>query len=166
MRRRRSNARRCNNVENWQDVRRAFRQDVANNGSCSGNPSVIRSLEQQTGLCGMHARSVADSAFIEVARLDEIAARGAIVVEIPLASVALFVVDGRVFAIDDACVRCGGSLAQGVRRAESVACPQCGWRYDVTTGCVEGVPALCTDRFEIRIEGTRVLMAAVCMASG
>ncbi|HEY2817694.1 MAG TPA: Rieske 2Fe-2S domain-containing protein, partial [Casimicrobiaceae bacterium] len=53
-------------------------------------------------------------------------------------AVALFDVEGRMFAIDDLCVRCGTSLAEGTLTDTVVSCIGCDWRYDVKTGCVNG----------------------------
>src|SRR5690349_19799197 len=111
----------------------------------------------------MPARGLTDGAFIDAARLDEIARGSATVVDMPIAKVAVFNVDGKLFALDDSCLRCGGSLGHGTLRGHVAACPACGWRYDVRTGNVKGVPALHTDRFEVRVQGTRVMVAAVCM---
>lgn len=73
--------------------------------------------------------------------------------------VALFEVAGRAFAIDDLCVRCGSSLANGTLRGSVVSCCRCGWRYDVTNGCVNDLPALRIDTFETKVVDTRILIA-------
>jgi 3-phenylpropionate/trans-cinnamate dioxygenase ferredoxin subunit len=74
-------------------------------------------------------------------------------------AVALFNVDGRIFAVEDTCVRCGSSLAPGALQGHDVTCPGCGWRYDVRTGCVIGVPALCIDTFKVEIVDSEVMVA-------
>jgi hypothetical protein len=40
-----------------------------------------------------------------------------------------------------------------------VICPDCDWSYDIVTGCLENVPALCTDVFDVRIVDSRVMVA-------
>jgi nitrite reductase/ring-hydroxylating ferredoxin subunit len=92
--------------------------------------------------------------------LDRIAPGTGIVVTIAGDAIALYNVGGRIFALDDHCVRCGSSLASGVLEGALVSCSGCDWQYDVTTGCVCGVPALCIDTFEVKIEGPWVLVAA------
>jgi 3-phenylpropionate/trans-cinnamate dioxygenase ferredoxin component len=96
--------------------------------------------------------------FIDVAPVGEIAPGRAIVVTAWAEAVALFNLDGQVFAIDDACVRCGSSLAAGTLRGTIVLCSGCDWRYDITTGCVNGIPALQVDTFEVKIVGPTVML--------
>jgi nitrite reductase/ring-hydroxylating ferredoxin subunit len=81
------------------------------------------------------------------------------VVRAPRAALALFSVNGSVFAIEDACLRCGSSLAAGRLEKATVTCSQCGWRYDLVSGRVLGVPMLCTERYEARIVDGRVMIA-------
>ena len=78
-------------------------------------------------------------------------------------AVAIFNVDGRLFAIDDSCLRCGASLASGALRGRHVSCSRCDWQYDVITGCVHGVPRLRIDRFEVKIVNSQVLVASAAM---
>jgi nitrite reductase/ring-hydroxylating ferredoxin subunit len=76
-------------------------------------------------------------------------------------AIAVFNADGRLFAVDDLCVRCGSSLALGTLRGTVVCCSGCDWRYDVTTGCVNGVPTLRIDTFEVRTDAGRIMVATV-----
>ena len=95
---------------------------------------------------------------MKIARLDEIAPGTVKAVTIPDATVALFNRDGSLTALDDACVRCGGSLAAGTFQKNAVCCA-CGWRYDVASGCVNGVPALRTETFRVVVvDGDVVLL--------
>ena len=109
----------------------------------------------------MPNRRAARSTFVEVALPSPLAAGQATTVAIPAATIALFNVDGRVFGIADACVRCGDSLSSGTLRGAVVTCAGCGWQYDVTTGCVNGVPALKTDTFKVKVVGPQVVLASV-----
>jgi len=97
--------------------------------------------------------------FVEVARTDHIAAGAPLVVTVSETAVAVFNVEGRLFAIDNSCVRCGSSLAAGALGGREVTCSGCDWRYDVTNGQVNGVPALRIDTFEVRTVGARVMLA-------
>lgn len=95
---------------------------------------------------------------MKIARLDEIAPGTAKAVTIAEATIALFNRDGALTALDDACVRCGGSLAGGSFEQDAVRCG-CGWRYDVTSGRVSGIPALRTETFRVAvIDGDVVLL--------
>lgn len=101
------------------------------------------------------------SSFVEVASTRELVAGTGALVMASDRWIALFNVNGRIFAIDDKCVRCGSSLAAGVLRASAIACSGCDWQYDVTTGCVNGIPALRTDTYEAKIVDARVLVATI-----
>jgi 3-phenylpropionate/trans-cinnamate dioxygenase ferredoxin component len=79
-------------------------------------------------------------------------------------AVALFNIEGTLFAIDDLCVRCGSSLAGGKLHGSIVACCGCDWRYDVTTGCVNEIPALRIDTFETKIVDGRIMIATAATA--
>lgn len=96
--------------------------------------------------------------FIDVAGLDQLARGAGRAVTIAECDVALFNVDGRLFAIEGACLRCGSSLAAAVPTRLEIQCPDCGWRYDIATGTVIAVPALQLHTYEVRIDGSRVLV--------
>ena len=72
--------------------------------------------------------------FVEVAMLDQLAPGQGMTVAVRGIPVALFNVDGTVYAIDDTCLHAGVSLGTGDLRGHIVRCPAHGWRYDVTTG--------------------------------
>jgi 3-phenylpropionate/trans-cinnamate dioxygenase ferredoxin subunit len=97
--------------------------------------------------------------FVEVARLDDFIAGGSIVVRVADTAVALFNVAGQLFAIGDSCVRCGSSLAGGLLLGRAVVCSRCQWQYDVATGCLNGIPSLRIDTFQVRTLGARVMVA-------
>jgi nitrite reductase/ring-hydroxylating ferredoxin subunit len=97
--------------------------------------------------------------FIDAGLADRVSPGTAVVVAGACGPVALFNVRGTIFAVDDSCVRCGSSLARGALSGSDVSCPGCGWRYDVVTGSVNGIPALQIDTFEVRVVGTHVMIA-------
>jgi nitrite reductase/ring-hydroxylating ferredoxin subunit len=59
--------------------------------------------------------------------------------------------DGRLFAVDDACLHRGGSLAGGHLDGSVLACPMHWWRYDVRTGGRLGQPGLRLRRYPVRV---------------
>lgn len=89
-------------------------------------------------------------------------AAGAHAVALPAAVIAVYSVHGALHAIDDTCLRCGMSLASGTLEEAIVRCPGCGWRYDVTTGEVVGIPRLRTDVYALRIVDGIVVVEATC----
>lgn len=96
--------------------------------------------------------------FIEVAGSPPPLCGERVVVDAGSARIALFSVDGRMHALEDACLRCTAPLSSGVVTQGSVACPKCGWRYDLATGTSEQVPALSVYTFTVRVEAARVLI--------
>ena len=48
--------------------------------------------------------------------------------------VALFNVDGKLYAVDGVCPHAGGPLGAGSLQDTVVTCPWHGWQFDVTTG--------------------------------
>jgi nitrite reductase (NADH) small subunit len=49
-------------------------------------------------------------------------------------SVALFNIDGQIYALDNTCPHAGGPLGEGTLIEDIVRCPWHGWRYNVRTG--------------------------------
>ena len=63
---------------------------------------------------------------VTIARLDQLAPGRGVAVAVEGNAIAVFRVGGQTFAIDDACARCGSSLAGGTLRGATVACAGCG----------------------------------------
>ncbi len=74
--------------------------------------------------------------FVEGARLDQIPPGTSTVVRIADKDVAVFNVDGNIYAIADSCAHAGASLGAGKLSGTIVTCRAHGLRYDVTTGQV------------------------------
>jgi nitrite reductase/ring-hydroxylating ferredoxin subunit len=73
--------------------------------------------------------------------------------------IALFCDGERIFAIDDVCLRCRASLAEGALAGTVVTC-SCGWRYDLEYGQVLGFPRLRIGTYAVRLIGGRVLVGS------
>ena len=73
--------------------------------------------------------------------------------------IALFNVDGAVHAIDDSCLHAGTSLGAGALDGKVVRCRGHGWKYDVTSGCVLGVPGLGVSAHSVKVVGDRIMVA-------
>ncbi len=77
------------------------------------------------------------------------------------AKVALFNVEGTVYAISDECTHVGGPLSQGTVDGTTVTCPLHGATFDLTTGNVTGPPAASSvTRYEVRMEGGEIQIVA------
>jgi 3-phenylpropionate/trans-cinnamate dioxygenase ferredoxin component len=93
------------------------------------------------------------SEFVKVARRAELPPGGKLLAEVDGRAIALFNVDGTVYAIDDVCTHDGGPLAEGEFRDHEVQCPRHGARFDVRTGkalCFPASEPVATHRVEVR----------------
>ena len=77
-----------------------------------------------------------------VATLKDLPPGSGLTVTIAGRHLALFNVNGRVFAIDGDCPHQGAPLAEGVLRDTTVTCPWHGAEFDVTSGKVLCPPAV------------------------
>lgn len=81
------------------------------------------------------------STAVKVARTSELPPGSSKLVEANGQAVALFNVDGKYYAIDDACPHAGGPLNEGDVEGNVVTCPWHGAQFDVTNGKVLCAPA-------------------------
>jgi nitrite reductase (NADH) small subunit len=73
--------------------------------------------------------------------------------------IAIFQVDGRFYAIDDACPHMGASLSTGELEGCVVSCPLHAWRFDVTNGTWCDNPRVSIDSFPVTVNGDDILIA-------
>jgi nitrite reductase/ring-hydroxylating ferredoxin subunit len=97
--------------------------------------------------------------FVEVAALDQIKPGASLVVEVSGKSVAIFNVDGRVYAIADSCAHAGASLAAGKLDGTTVTCRAHGLKYDVTTGYVGGDPGFGVTSYVVDVADGKIRVA-------
>lgn len=100
------------------------------------------------------------SEFIKVAQADEIPLNGSKLVEVDDVRIALFNLDGTLYAIEDVCTHDGGPLVEGdIVNGCQVQCPRHGARFDICTGAAVSFPAFeATNTYEVRVEGDDVLI--------
>jgi nitrite reductase/ring-hydroxylating ferredoxin subunit len=72
--------------------------------------------------------------FIEAAPLDELPPGTGTCVTVAGKDVALFNVEGAIYAMEDSCLHQGLSLGTSKLEGNIVTCRGHGWRYNVTTG--------------------------------
>jgi nitrite reductase (NADH) small subunit len=72
--------------------------------------------------------------------------------------VALFNVDGTLYALDGVCPHQGGPLGEGDLTGSIVTCPWHGWQFDVSTGQNQLNPRMTQPGFPLRVEGDAVLI--------
>jgi 3-phenylpropionate/trans-cinnamate dioxygenase ferredoxin subunit len=73
--------------------------------------------------------------FVEVMRVEQLPPGRGTTVTVRGKDVALFNVDGTIYAMEDSCLHQGLSLGTSQVEGKVVTCRGHGWRYDVTTGC-------------------------------
>jgi nitrite reductase (NADH) small subunit len=97
--------------------------------------------------------------FKKVADTGDVPAGEGKAIEIDGKRIALFNVGGTFYAIDDECPHQGGPLSEGEVDGAIVTCPWHAWMYDVKTGVNTDDETVCVARYEVKIEGTSVLLA-------
>lgn len=81
------------------------------------------------------------SDWVDVAPAEELGPGEHRVVDIDDAEIAVFNVDGELFAIEDICTHDGGELACGDLFGDIIECPRHGARFSLRTGEVLAPPA-------------------------
>ena len=94
--------------------------------------------------------------FVTVAKLADVPDGQGLAVPLGDQMVALFQLDGELFAIADACPHMGASLAAGAIEGDTVICPWHAWRFCVRDGSWCDNPSVQTDAFDVRIDGEDV----------
>ena len=97
--------------------------------------------------------------FVKVANLSELAAGVAKAVEINGKSIALYNVNGTVYATDNACLHQGGPLGEGTLEGNVVTCPWHVWEYDVRTGENLEDSMLKLETYPVQVEGDDIKVA-------
>lgn len=72
--------------------------------------------------------------------------------------IAVFNIEGTLYAIDDRCPHRGASLGKGTRDGLVVTCPLHKWEFDLRTGQCVGQPGIELRRFEVFIAGDSLLL--------
>jgi nitrite reductase/ring-hydroxylating ferredoxin subunit len=92
-----------------------------------------------------------------VAKFSAVPAGGSMCVTAANKRIALFNVDGRMYAIEDNCNHRGGPLSEGELEGPIVTCPWHGARFDVRTGEPKGPPAqMALQTYAVKVEGDDV----------
>ncbi len=75
-----------------------------------------------------------DKHFITVSKKTDLEPGTCKSVELRDVGLALFNIDGTVYALDNTCPHAGGPLGEGTLEGTHIACPWHGWKFDVLTG--------------------------------
>jgi len=97
--------------------------------------------------------------FTRVAKVDEIKPDSPLKVEIGDLSIAVFNLDGELYAIDEICTHAYASLIEGFVNGDEIECPLHGACFSIKTGKVLSEPAT-TDlaTYAVRVENGEVFV--------
>lgn len=95
------------------------------------------------------------SRWVEVATLKELSRRRRQLVDADGEQVALFYVDGHVYALHDVCMHKGRNLSRGTILHGRVICPGHQWAFDLQTGWVDAQER-CQPTYDVKVEGEMV----------
>jgi nitrite reductase/ring-hydroxylating ferredoxin subunit len=98
--------------------------------------------------------------FMQVATIDQVPPGTGRTVTVADNNIALFNVDGTVYALRDACAHAGASLGSGVCNGKIVRCRAHGWKYDVTTGFANGIDGFGVPTYPVQVVDGKILVAA------
>ena len=98
--------------------------------------------------------------FIEAASQEEVPPGTATTVTVAGKQLALFNVNGTVYATDDKCLHAGGSLGwAGKLEGKVVTCRLHGWKYDVTTGNMPLAPGMSLGCYPVKVVDGKIKVA-------
>jgi 3-phenylpropionate/trans-cinnamate dioxygenase ferredoxin subunit len=97
--------------------------------------------------------------FVEVMGLEKLPPGKGTTVTVAGKDVALFNVDGTIYAIEDSCLHQGLSLGTSQLEGKVVTCRGHGWRYDVTTGCTLHVKDYGVATYPVKIVEGKIMVA-------
>jgi len=72
--------------------------------------------------------------------------------------IALFNIDGKVYALDNACPHMGGPLGEGDIEDSVVTCPWHGWQFNVMTGECINMPGDDAASIPLEIRGEEIFL--------
>jgi nitrite reductase/ring-hydroxylating ferredoxin subunit len=96
--------------------------------------------------------------FVEVGRVVDLPPGRGTSVTVAGKDIALFNVDGTIYAMDDHCLHQAQSLGMSELRGKVVTCRGHGWRYDVTTGCTLQVEDYGVTTYQVKVQGDTIFV--------
>ena len=97
--------------------------------------------------------------FVRVARQSELPEGTTREVELNGRVVALFNINGNIFAIDGICPHAGGPLGEGFVEGTTVTCPWHGWQFDLGTGRNPRNAACEQQRYEVKLQEGEIFLS-------
>lgn len=97
--------------------------------------------------------------FIEVAEASKVPVGTGATFTVKDKQVAIFNVDGTLYAMGDTCLHAGASLGSGKLEGKIVTCRAHGWRYNVTTSNTLNVPDYGTGCYQVKVVDGKILIS-------
>ncbi len=97
--------------------------------------------------------------FVSVGKVTDIEPGTCVPVEVGDRWIALFNVDGAIYAMDNTCPHAGGPLGEGLLINDVVKCPWHGWKFNVRTGQRPDNPEFTVACYEVRVVHDEVQVA-------
>ena len=98
------------------------------------------------------------SDFIKVAKKSEIPSDTGYLVLVDDLEIALYKVEGKVFAMHARCPHQGGPMHEGGLAGKMATCPWHGWEFDVTNGKCGFNPSIKLPTFEVKEDGEEIFI--------
>jgi nitrite reductase/ring-hydroxylating ferredoxin subunit len=96
--------------------------------------------------------------FVEAYSLHDLPPGTSRPVRIGTTDIALFNVEGTVYALENSCLHAGAALTGGPLCGKTIACRAHGWRYDVTTGALIVAPQMKVRTFPVQVADGKVMV--------
>ncbi len=97
--------------------------------------------------------------FIRVASLEELPEGASRLVQMAGHDIALFRVNGQVYAMNDLCPHMGDSLSAGQLWEGMIICPRHMWAFRLQDGGCQDVPGLRAQLYEVRVVNGEIQVA-------
>jgi len=100
--------------------------------------------------------------YVKVGSVGELQLGQSKIVEVEDVRIAIFNLDGELYAIEDVCTHDGAPLYNGdIVEGCQIECPRHGARFNIKTGAAVRMPAFVPiETYEVRIEGEDVFVKA------
>jgi 3-phenylpropionate/trans-cinnamate dioxygenase ferredoxin subunit len=97
--------------------------------------------------------------YVEVANLEQLRPGRGTAITLEGKDIALFNVDGVIYATDDGCLHQGLSLGTSELKGKVVTCRGHGWKYDVTTGSTLSSPGYGVAAYPAKVVDGKIMVA-------
>jgi len=98
--------------------------------------------------------------FMPIAELVEVPPGRSKVVRVSGKAIALFNVDGTIYAMENRCPHEGGPVGDGEFVGTMITCPSHQWQFDVRTGACAHDPSVLAKTYDVRVEEGMILVDA------